>query len=183
MRLAMVMLALATTAACSREPEVDLKNASVGDVANELAESGGPGQFLRPGTWQTRIEVEDVVLPGLPPAQQAEMKRMFGQQNVIVDQCLTPEEARRPAGKFFTGKESKDCRYDRFKMGAGKIDAVMRCQGEPSGEMTLNIAGSYTPETSTTRNEMKISSGNQGGMTITALVEARRLGECDGKAK
>ena len=183
MRLTIIpLLFLVQLAGCSREPDVDLKNASVGEVANEVAAAGGSEQYLRPGKWQTKVTVEDVDIPGVPAAQQAQMKGMFGDQNVIVDQCLTPEEARRPGGEFFTGKESKDCRYERFTMAGGKIDAVMRCAGEQGGTMTMSVTGSYAPENSATRSEMKLN-GDRGSMTIKALVEARRLGECDAEAK
>ena len=40
--------------------------------------------------------------------------------------CLTPEEAKRPKEDFFAGA-AKNCRYERFDMGSGKIDAVMKC--------------------------------------------------------
>ena len=182
--LIVLMAALGVSiAACNRAPDVDLKNASVEEVANKVAAAGSSDQFLNPGKWQTKVTVEDVSIPGMPPSQQAEMKRMFGQQNVVVDQCLTPEEARRPGGKFFTGKDAKDCRYDTFKMSGGKMEAVMQCQGQGSGAMTLKVSGNYTPDNSTTRSEMTVSSGGQGSMTIKALVEGRRIGECEDKGK
>ena len=178
----MLMLGcVAALAACGSEPEVDLKNASVGDVAKEVADAGGSGQFIRAGKWQTKVTVEDIAIPGMPASVAAQMKDMFAQrQNVTVDQCVTEEEARRPGGDFFTGKESDNCRYEHFTMSGGKIDAVMRCQGQPSGAMTMKMAGTYTPESSTTRSEMEISGGQEGNITIKARTDARRIGDCDG---
>jgi hypothetical protein len=66
-------------------------------------------------------------------------------------------------------------------MGDGKIDAVMRCDGEQGSAMTMTMAGTYTPESSSTRSEMRVSSGREGAMTIKARTETRRVGECDRK--
>ena len=46
------------------------------------------------------------------------------------DYCLTPEQAKRPQGKFFNEQAANNCRYDHFTMGGGKIDAAMRCNCE-----------------------------------------------------
>lgn len=179
MRYALVMGLIAALAACSNEPEVSLENASVRDVANEVAGAGE--QFIRAGKWQTKVTVEDIAIPGMPPAVAAQMKDVFAQrQNITVDQCVTPEEARRPGGDFFTGKGSENCRYESFTMGSGKIDAVMRCAGQPAGSMTMKMTGTYTADSSTTRSEMEVSGGSEGSMTVKARTEARRIGDCDG---
>ena len=181
---AVLIFGTALLASCSSEPEVDLKNASVEEVAAEVGKAGATEQYIRAGQWQTKVTVEDIVIPGMPASMQAQMKDAFTQrQNVTVDYCVTPEEARRPGGKFFTGKESKDCRYDSFTMSGGKVDAVMRCKGDGAGSMTMKMAGTYTPDSSTTRSEMVVDGGSEGNMTIKAVTEARRVGECDAKKK
>lgn len=178
---AVLITATALLAACSSEPEVDMKNASVEEVAAEVGKAGATEQYIRHGKWQTKVTVEDIAFPGVPVRVQAQMQEIFKRQNnITIDNCVSPEQAKRPDGDFFTGKDSKNCRYDRFTMSGGKIDALMRCRGEGSGEMTLKIAGTYTLESSTTHSEMVIS-GRDGGMTIKSLVEGRRLGDCDGK--
>ena len=178
-RAALIFAAALPLAACSNEPEVDMKNASVGEVVNEVRSAGVTDEFIRPGQWETKVVVEDVDIPGMPAATKAQMKSMFAQrQNVTVKHCVTPEEAKRPDGKMFTGQDTNNCRYDHFTMRDGKIDAAMRCEGEQPGAMTMAMTGTYTPESSSTRSEMKISSGAQGTMTIKARSETRRIGEC-----
>ena len=183
MRYAAVLItSAALLAACGSKPEVDMKNASVEEVAAEVGKAGVTEEFIRAGKWQTKVTMEDIDIPGMPVRAQEQMKSVFAkQQNVTVDYCVSPEEARRPGGKFFTGKESKDCRYDRFTMSGGKVDAVMRCQGQGSGSMTMTMTGTYTPDSSTTRSEMVISGGREGNMTMKAVAEAHRVGECDDK--
>lgn len=183
MKHLLTLFVMATAvAACSNEPEIDMKNASVGEVVNEVQRAGVADQYIRPGKWQTKVTVEEIDIPGMPESVKAQMKGMFARnQNVTVDHCVTPEQAKKPDGDFFTGKDSKNCRYESFTMSGGKVDAVMRCDGEQGGDMTMKMTGTYTAESSSTRSEMKVSGGSQGAMTIKARSEASRIGECDGK--
>jgi hypothetical protein len=110
------------------------------------------------------------------------MKAAMGKaQNTSFEYCLTEEEAKKPGGKVFTGKNDKNCRYDSFNMSGGKIDAVMRCQGETGGAMTLKVNGSYSPDSYDSRAEMHVEGGQQGGMTMKVHTEAHRIGQCTGK--
>jgi hypothetical protein len=43
------------------------------------------------------------------------------------------------------------------------------------------MSGTYKPDSSTTRSEMEVTGGREGKMTIRALTEARRTGECKQK--
>lgn len=180
MRNAWMLAGAMLLAGCNSQPEVDVKNASVEEVANKVAEAGGEQIMFRPGLWQSKVTVEDVSIPGMPPEAQAQMKGFYAKMNNSIDSCLTPEEAKKPGGKFFAGKDADNCKYDHFTMKGGKIDAVMRCTGEGSGEMKMTIAGTYTPDSSTTHSDMEISS-KDGTMRIKALTEAKRAGECTGK--
>jgi hypothetical protein len=183
MRLKLVLACAVPLAACSSEPDVDMKNASVEEVVDEVAKAGGSDVLLRPGKWQTKVTVQDISIPGMPPEAQAQMKQMFTrQQNVTVDHCVTPEQAKKPGGDFFTGKKAENCRYDRFTMSGGKVDGVMRCTGDQSTEMRMTMSGTYTAESSTAQTEMVVS-GGQGGMTMKARSEAKRIGDCDGTEK
>ena len=182
MRIVLLLGSSLWLAGCNSEPEVSLRNASVEDVANEVTATAGGQVLLQPGQWQTKVTIEDISIPGMPASTAAQMKGMFAQQrNATIDYCLTPEEAKRPGGKFFTGEETKNCRYDHFTMSGGKVDALMRCEGEQSAQMTMKMSGSYKPNSSTTRSEMEITGGRDGKMTIKATSEARRTGECKQK--
>jgi uncharacterized protein DUF3617 len=178
-RLVLLLACIAPLAACNKSPQVDLRNASVGEVA-EKAREAGANAFINPGQWQTKVTVKEMSFPGMAPELQASMKGIMG-QNVTVEHCISAEEAKRPSGRFFTGKEPENCRYDRFSMGGGKIDAVMRCESKPSGSMTMTVSGTYTPDSSTTSADMSMSGGGQGGMRIKSVTENRRIGACTGK--
>lgn len=184
MQYSLVLIAgAAALAACNKGPEIHETNASVGDVVNAAHEAGvTTGTFLEAGQWRLKGTMDEMNMPGLPPSAQAEMKRILGErQGYTYEYCLTPEEAKRPRGKFLTGKESDNCKYDHFDMAGGKVDAVMRCEGKPSGTMTMTISGTYSPDSYTSKVAMEMTGGREGGMTMKMHSEAHRIGECTGK--
>ena len=168
-------------AACGSEPEVSATNASVEDVAEQVADAGGGDSLVRPGKWQSRVRIEEFKLPGAPPEAASAMRNMHERAQVY-ESCLTPEDARRPKEDFFAGA-NKNCRYHHFNMGDGKIDALMNCTGEGMSQ-TMTMQGTYSPEAYQMQMSMKAQAGSgpPGGMTMTMRVEAKRIGECDPKA-
>ena len=176
--LTCALVGLAPLAACDSEPNVEARNASVEEVAEKVADAGGSDSFVRPGKWQSRVQIEEFELPGAPPEAKEAMRRLHDRVQVQ-ESCLTPENAKRPKEDFFAG-ENKNCRYDRFTMGDGKIDAVMKCTGGGMAQ-TMAMEGSYSPEAYQMRMSMKADAGGgpPGGMTMTMRVDARRIGECD----
>ncbi len=180
MKPAAVLLACALPlAACSTEPEVSARNATVEDVAEQVADASGGDSFVRPGKWRSRVQIEEFELPGAPPAAASAMRNMQERAQVH-ESCLTAEQAKRPKEDFFAGS-NKNCRYDHFNMGGGKIDAVMNCTGEGMTQ-TMAMQGTYGPDAYQMRMSMKADSGPAGGMTMKMRVDAKRVGECDGKA-
>ena len=64
--VAVLILGTALIAACGREPEVDLKNASVEEVAAQVGQTGAAEQYIRAGKWQTKVTMEEFEIPGMP---------------------------------------------------------------------------------------------------------------------
>ena len=181
MKHAPVLFACALTlAACGREGEVDARNASAEEVAEQVAEAGGSEIFVRPGKWESRVQIEEFDLPGAPAEAKTAMRSMH-EKAMVSESCLTPEQAKRPKEDFFAGKD-KNCRYDHFTMSDGKIDAAMKCTGEGMAQ-TMTMQGSYSPDAYQMRMSMKADAGAgpPGGMTMTMRVDAKRVGECDAK--
>ena len=179
MKYAVAVLACAALASCNKGPEVHERNASVEEVANAVARSAaGNDILLRAGEWKVSGTLEEMNIPGMPAEAQSAMKQAIGKQgNMTYDYCLTPEQAKRPQGKFFNDKAANNCRYDHFNMGGGKIDAVMRCEGKPSS-MTMTIGGTYGADNYATHVQMNMEGGAQGAMSMKMRSEAKRVGEC-----
>jgi hypothetical protein len=95
--------------------------------------------------------------------------------------CLTADDVKRPKEDFFAGK-NKECRYDHFTMGGGKIDAAMRCGGK-EGAQLMQMAGTYSPDTYQLQTSMNAQGDGQkqGGMAMRLRIEAQRVGECPAK--
>ena len=177
-RSTLIIACTAALAGCNKSPQVNERNASVEQVANAVAASGiASDLYLKAGEWQVKSTLEEMSIPGLPPEAQGEMKKVMSERgNASYQYCLTPEQAKKPGGKFFNRQADKNCRYDHFTMGKGKIDAVMRC-GAPAGSMTMTIAGTYSDESYSTHVAMDMG-GSNGSMKMKMRSEAKRVGEC-----
>lgn len=182
MKHRVVLLACAAAlAACNKGPDINLKNASVNEVARSLREAGASGNFVEPGRWHTDVAVLDIDIPGMPPQMKAEMKRSMGKfQEHGFDTCISEADARKPKENFFAGKNNQ-CRYDHFTMSGGKIDAAMRCEGKSSETMAMTIKGTYSRDAYQADMTMDMSGGPGGkGMKARSHSEAHRVGACRG---
>ncbi len=177
-RTALLIAAALPLAACNSEPEVRAENASVEDVAESVGAAAGSGNFINPGLWRTSMTIDEMTVPGMPPEAAAEMGKMKG-RTTTDEKCLTPEDVKKPKEDFFGGEEN--CRYERFTMGNGKIDAVMNCTGGGATQK-MTMAGTYSGETYTMRMEMQSAGGGEtAGMGMKMRVDAKRIGQCTGE--
>jgi uncharacterized protein DUF3617 len=183
MRYAVCLIACAgALAACNKSPEVNAKNASVAEVAQKVRESGADQSFVRPGLWQSKVTIDQLDIPGMPADMAQRMKSMMAEkQEHGFQTCLTAEDVKRPKEDFFAGK-NKECRYDHFTMGGGKIDAAMRCGGK-KGASVMQMAGTYSPDSYQMQTSMKMQgeTGEPGGMSMKMRIDAQRVGECTAK--
>jgi len=168
-------------AACNKGPEINEKNASVAEVAQKVREAAGTQSMIDPGRWETKVNLLDVDIPGMPPQMATQMKQtMSKMQEHNFASCLTEEDVRRPKEDFFAGN-SKDCRYDHFTMSGGKIDAALRCEGKrEGGAMTMTINGSYSRDSYEATMAMDVADGREGGMKMRSHSESHRVGQCKG---
>jgi len=174
---AAIILCATALAACNKGPDVHERNASVEQVANAVnASAVAKDLYLKAGEWTVDATVEEMDIPGLPPEAQSQMKQVMGQRgNTSYQYCLTSEQAKKPGGKFFNRQADKNCRYDRFNMGGGKIDAVMRCAA-PQGSMSMSINGTYSTDSYSTHVSLNMEGAQK--MTMKMRSEAHRVGEC-----
>ena len=184
---ALLCLALAplALAACSSEPEVKAENASFAEVSNRMAETGlAEDARIAPGRWQISSTVSDVKLEGVPEQVAAQVRTAM-QQTVKVEYCVTPEEAAKPSGELFTGKTGNNCSYDRFALGDGKINAVLRCADPRGGSVVTRIGGTYSPEAYQVKTAVEarsVAGGKTEVMTLATEAVGTRIGECKAAA-
>ena len=156
---------------------VEVENATVEEVAAKVKEAGVLNNTaLRPGQWQATIKLQNISAPGVPPEMEQQMRKGIGRAKTMTE-CLTEEMAKKPFERFVQGYD-KSCRYNRFAMGAGKIDTKITCANNGlQREMTMQ--GSYTPET----YDLLMDSNALGGgkvkrVNMTMSLQARRTGDC-----
>ena len=92
--------------------------ASVADVAKEMGKKTD-AQFVRAGKWQQSATLLDMDAPGIPAQFADQVKKQIGTTQTH-ESCLTPEQVKHPKEDFFTGAD-KNCRYEHFEWGDGKI--------------------------------------------------------------
>ena len=175
MRTALILASVAILAACNSEPEVKMENASVGEVAKEMRKQGNTA-FINPGKWQQTVTLVDIEAPGMPPEAKSMMQKAMGEAQVH-EVCLSPEQAKSPKEDFFTGAD-KNCRYEHFNWGDGKIDLKLNCK-HPNAEQTMVLVGDYQPDSYV----MTMTAANKGDsaaeqMVMKMKVDAKRIGDC-----
>jgi hypothetical protein len=167
-------------AACHSQPSVSAANASMSEVQAKVAAASGDSQLVSPGRWEGTTTVHAMTIPGLSPAQQAELAARQGTARKTVS-CVTPEQIK--ANKaFMAGDDMKDCKYDHFTMSGGKIDAVMSCN-RGGMTMTATLNGQYSPDTyhlDMTSKAQAPAGSPMGNMTMSVSVDAKRVGDCKG---
>ena len=174
---------LGLLSACDSSPTVEAKNASVAEVAEKVRDAGGD-DLLRAGKWQTKAVLEELEAPGMPAGIADHMKTMMDKKPGTTS-CITEADARKPKADFFGG-ENKNCSYDHFKMGDGKIDAKMRCSAGGQSQL-MTMVGDYSPDQYQMRmtTEMDRAAGAAAGamssLTMKMRVEGKRIGDCDTK--
>ena len=173
------LLGALALAACHSSPTVTATNASVADVAAKMKAANLDGSFVSPGHWQTTMVVKDMSIPGMPPQMAEKMKAHMGQAKTF-ESCLTEEEAKKPKEDFFGADRS--CRYDKFDMGGGKIDATMTCASDGMTR-TMTMNGTYSSDAyhmaMATIGTGKASA--MGNMSMKMEMDAKRTGACTGK--
>jgi hypothetical protein len=174
----LLALPLILIAACNKDPEVKMENATVGEVAKEMRKQGGSDSFVNPGRWQQTVALLEMDAPGMPPEAKSMMQRAMEKAQVHTV-CLTEAQAKSPKEDFFTGAD-QNCRYEHFNWGDGKIDLKLNCK-HPNATQTMVLTGTYEPDSYV----LTMTSNSEGSrpmekMTMKMKVDAKRVGACDG---
>jgi hypothetical protein len=142
---------------------------SAAEVAEEMAKLN-----LRPGHWQMITEVLSANAPSLPPET---VRQMIGSKTEV-ENCMTPEDAKNPGGKFLLGQKNMDCTYRGFSVSGGVMTGSMSCAmpGMP-GNMATTIEGKYSPLAYDIEMNMKAGAGG-AKMDVKTRVSGRRTRDC-----
>lgn len=159
---------------------VTAENASTAEVAAKVKLSGVADEVvITPGRWRTTMTINDIAIPGMPTGLAGEIKKSMAEEGSF-EHCVTPEDAKRPKEGFFAGEQARDCRYEKFEMGGGKIDMLMHCAGV-GGRQTLAMNGTYSPQSYRMTVASNMGAAGSNPVTFNATMDSRRVGVCTGK--
>lgn len=124
--------------------------------------AGTPGRNpLNPGEWETSVEVKMAGLPANLPPEAA--KAMHGMK-MVTRHCLTPEEAAKPSGDVFSGKDQKNCTRQDWTMSGGRLHGALVCKGSGSGTTTtMALDGQYGGDSF---DVTMVMTGDHGGQSM-----------------
>lgn len=174
-RSALLVAAALPLAACNSGPTVEAENATGVEVAAAVEAAGGTGSFVSPGLWRSKMTIEDISMPGMPPQAVAQMREQMASRSTTSESCLTEADIKKPDANFFGG-QGDSCKYDHFTMGGGKIDMQMTCN--PGGaQQVMKMNGTYSSDkySMTASSE---GSGPTGAMTMKLRIDSERIGDC-----
>jgi hypothetical protein len=178
--LALTAALILPLAACNRGPSVSATNATPDEVRAKVAAAGGGDVMVKPGRWEGTYTMQDMEMPGMPPQVKEAMKKQMGAARSFVN-CVTEEDVKQQK-TFYTGANNKNCKYDHFTLGGGKVDAAMACDADgQGGKMAMVMNGTYSPDAYHMDMSAKgEGAGPMGGMTMKMTVEAKRVSACTG---
>jgi hypothetical protein len=137
---------------------------STGDAPPSAAAMG-----LEPGKWETRIEVTDLKMSGMPAGMTIPKPAP-----ITATTCMTPEQASKGPGNLL--KQVKgDCTINSSTYAGGRIAMEMNCK-LPTGTMATKTTGTYTATSMS--SDAEVSMTGKTSMTQKVHSEAHRVGEC-----
>jgi hypothetical protein len=170
------LAAMAVLAACDSSPKVTANNATPQEVQQKVAAAGAV-EMISPGRWEGLVHIAEMSMPGLPAEAQAQMAKARGDEKFV--SCVTPEDVKESKASMFGGM-GKECKYDHFALGGGKIDGTATCD-TGGGKMTTTVSGTFSSNTYHLAMHTEAAGTKPvNGMTMTMSVDAKRVGECRG---
>lgn len=164
-------LALLSLGACSGA--IELTNASI----EEVASATGTVEKPQAGQWKTdtRLVSFDAGADRTPAA--AAIREQVG-DTTTTEACLSDEDAAKPLFGDLSTAAGANCRFGRFILKDGQLDAEMTCRN--AGGETLSVAqkGRYSPTAvDLTATVRRGGVAAQAGGMVTRIV-AERTGDC-----
>ena len=171
MRKFAVAAALLTLAACGGQDEGE--GNGTGNLAAGTAYAPKSDMKLKPGQWETVVEVEG--LENLP----RETAEALGK--TVTSHCMTPEQSERHSARMFMGKTGDNCRAEGFSAVGGRFQGTMICSGgEMPGTTMVEMDGRYSDQ-EYVFTQKTTTSGEGVNAVMHSKITGRRTGECTGK--
>lgn len=165
-----VLAALALTA-CKDEPK------TADQVKQEMAQMPKP----KPGLYRSTSKLINLEMPGMPQAQQDQLKQVFSEAQGR-DFCLTKAEADKGYEEMTKKLAEGNCKYDKFEASGSSLDAKLTCETGKDMKAVVAMKGEVSTESSKMTMTVEQSAPQLAGKTMkmTAEVASVRTGDCPG---
>jgi hypothetical protein len=175
---AIAALAAVALASCGKEEKKPVTREKV------IAEAGELAQPL-PGQYETKVQMLEFSIPGLPADQVERMKSMMGNVgNQTSSYCLTAEDAKKgfaeSVRKMGQGQGGLKCDFNQFDVDGAKIAAQMTCTGQQGLTSEMKLDGTATARSTSMHMAMtqKAPMIPGGEMRMKMQMDSRRTGDC-----
>lgn len=133
-----------------------------------------------PGQYTQTMKITKFEVPGAPPEMAKQMKATLGQEQVT-SFCLTKEMSDKGFQEMFNelGKDG-ECKYQRFAVSGGKLDALLECESKAEGKGTITMAGTVGSQGSdvTVVIDTVNPATPTGNSNIGMQMVSKRTGDC-----
>lgn len=173
-----VLFAALVLASCGKE-------AATPKTTDDVIAEAGKLEQPRPGLYETRVDLVEFSIPGLPEEQANAMKSMMGQASQQSSSyCLTEAEAQKgfeeSVRKMTEGSGQTKCDFVRFSVDGGDLDAALTCAGPQGLTSEIAVDGTTSAEASDLHMTMvqKAAMIPGGEMRIEMRMKSTRTGDC-----
>lgn len=166
-------LAILSLSACGKS---DTGPKTMDQAKEEAAKLERP----KPGLYSQSMTISKFEIPGAPPEVAEAMRGAMAkaQEHQI---CLTSEMTEQGYREMFDKVGGKgECKYDRFDVSGGRLDAVLKCANAAEGQATITLSGTVSEEGS----DVNVAMDQQGGQApmantkIAMHLVTKRIGDC-----
>lgn len=163
-----------TPDSAAKTGDVSVADASIKEIDAQLTTGFPASARIRPGEWELKIETRTHIHDMFGESAQAH-KTTVRKSPAPEVRCISQKEAENwQAAYFVRGEENENsCRYDKFVMKGGVVDAVSWCLSDVD-KLTFSVRASFAPEKFTVDTDTISDWGHR----IRAEVVGKRLGEC-----
>ena len=177
-RMALPLGAALVLAACGSSGGSADKNGDGKISTGEVAAAASKIDTPEPGKYQTKVEIIDFSMPGMPAGMMNQIKgSMTG--NMDVSYCETGGDREASIKDMTDAMGRGNCTYNKMNVSGGTFDVDMTCKDPQRGEGHYVINGTLT---STSRDmTMDMTQAMPGGqsMHMKSHVVSTRIGPCD----
>ena len=147
--------------------------------AGEVAAAASKMDTPRPGKYQTKVELIDFSMPGMPAGMANQIKgSMTG--NMDVTYCETGKDRKESIKDMTDAMGRGNCTYSKMNVAGGSFDVDMTCTSPEGVKGHYVMNGTMTPTSRDMTMDMTQDMSGGRSMHMKSHVVSTRIGDCDG---